>query len=253
MTHVEINRRHWNDVATHWVSAGERLWARETPVWGNWSIPDDKAPLLPQDMTGQQAVELGCGTGYVSAWMQRRGATVTGIDVSENQLTTAKRLAVEHGVSIDFQCRDAEDTGLPDAAFDFAVSEYGAAIWCDPKRWLPEAWRILKPGGRLAFLGNHPLLFVATPPDGGATQRHFHRSYRHMGLCDWTRAVVEPGGISFNLSIGNWIAQFHQTGFRVLDYKEIYAPHWLDDTRSFLTNDWAKDFPAEQVWWLEKT
>src|SRR5829696_4222079 len=38
---------------------------------------------------------------------------------------------------------NAEDTGLPDASFDLAVSEYGAAIWADPHRWIPEAARIL--------------------------------------------------------------------------------------------------------------
>ena len=252
MSHVQINRQHWNDVAQYWVERGERLWATETPVWGNWNAPDSDVTLLPKDMTGLHAVELGCGTAYVTAWMVQRGAQVTALDVSENQLETARRLAKEHGADVDFHLKNAEDTGLPSESFDFAVSEYGAAIWCDPALWLPEAHRILKPGGQLAFLGNHPLLYVATPPDGGATQRHFHRTYRHMSLCDWTQAEVEPGGISFNLSFGNWMKLFQDTGFKVLDLKEIYAPHDIDDTGSFITNDWARDYPAELVWWLQK-
>jgi ubiquinone/menaquinone biosynthesis C-methylase UbiE len=115
-------------------------------------------------MTGMDAIELGCGTGYVSAWMARRGARVTGIDVSAEQLATARRLMDEHGLDITFLEGNAEATGLPDAAFDFAISEYGAAIWCDPDLWLPEAHRLLRPGGTLVFLGNHPMAIITTPP-----------------------------------------------------------------------------------------
>jgi 16S rRNA G1207 methylase RsmC len=42
-------------------------------AWGNWSLPEEELRLLPDDMTGMDAIELGCGTGYVSAWMARRG------------------------------------------------------------------------------------------------------------------------------------------------------------------------------------
>ena len=49
--------------------------------------------MLPADMSGLAAIELGCGTGYVSGWMARRGASVVGIDNSRRQLDTARRLA----------------------------------------------------------------------------------------------------------------------------------------------------------------
>ncbi|WP_417770389.1 class I SAM-dependent methyltransferase, partial [Stappia sp.] len=108
-------------------------------------------------------IELGCGTGYVSGWMWRRGARVTAIDISSGQLATARRLAAEHGAEITFIEGNAEQTGLEDASFDFAISEYGASIWCPPDRWLGEAWRLLRPGGRLVFLGNHPISLIARP------------------------------------------------------------------------------------------
>jgi SAM-dependent methyltransferase len=124
------------------------------------------------------AIELGCGTGYVSAWMARRGARVTGIDVSAEQLATARRLQGEHGLDVTFLEGNAEATGLPDAAFDFAISEYGAAIWCDPDLWLPEAHRLLRPGGTLVFLGNHPMAIITTPLNGAPCERVLHRPYR---------------------------------------------------------------------------
>ena len=69
---------------------------------------------MPADMTGLTAIELGCGTGYVSAWMTRRGATVTAIDNSERQLETARRLAAEHGLQITWLHGNAEQ--VPRAA-----------------------------------------------------------------------------------------------------------------------------------------
>ena len=105
-------------------------------------------------MAGMDAIELGCGTGYISGWMARRGACVVGIDNSERQLATARRLAEQHDVSLTLHHGSAETIPLPDASFDFAISEYGAAIWCDPRIWIPEAHRLLRPGADLVFLGN---------------------------------------------------------------------------------------------------
>ena len=121
--------------------------------------------MLPGDMSGMRAIELGCGTGYVSAWMARRGASVVGIDNSERQLATARRLATEHGVELTLHHGNAEQVPYPDQHFDFAISEYGAAIWCDPQVWIPEAHRLLRPGGELVFLGNSPWAIVCTPED----------------------------------------------------------------------------------------
>ena len=59
---------------------------------------------------------------------------------------------------------DAERAPFADASFDLAISEYGAAIWCDPYRWIPEAARMLRPGGRLFFLGG-TLLMLCYPKD----------------------------------------------------------------------------------------
>ena len=56
------------------VCAGESSWAQTEPTWGIWGVPNKTLSLLPDDMSGLRAVELGCGTGYVSAWMRRRGA-----------------------------------------------------------------------------------------------------------------------------------------------------------------------------------
>lgn len=251
MAHASINRDFWNSLAPEYAAYGERLWALTTPEWGIWSTPDHEAPLLPEDMAGLSAIELGCGTAYVSGWMARRGARVTGIDVSEDQLATARRLSAQHQIDVTLIQGDAEKTELPSESFDFAVSEYGAAIWCDPEVWLREAHRLLRKGGKLSFLGSHPMVIVATPENGAPAERKMHRSYRALGRIDWTEVEFEPGGIEFNRTFSDWLALFRDIGFAVTDYREIYAKEGSKDT-FFVSADWAMSFPSEQVWWLKK-
>jgi SAM-dependent methyltransferase len=250
--HVAVNRDFWNGMAADWVAAGERAWASDQVSWGNWSVPETELHLLPEDMSGMAAIELGCGTGYVSAWMARRGARVTGIDVSAGQLATARRLMAEHALDITFPEGNAEATGLPDASFDFAISEYGAAIWCDPDLWLPEAHRLLRPGGTLVFLGNHPMTLITTPPNGAPCERVLHRPYRDLTGADWREVEIDPGGIEFNRTISGWMALFDTVGFDVLKYHELFAPREAEGDRYSIPSDWAKDYPAEQVWVLSR-
>ena len=250
--HVTINRDVWDKDAANWVKMGEHHWQMDTPIWGNWGAPEAELRLLPDDMAGMAAVELGCGTGYVAAWMWKRGAKVTAIDVSAGQLATARRLAGEHHANITFLEGNAEATGLPDAAFDFAISEYGAAIWCPPELWLREAWRLLRPGGKLVFLGNHPLAIICTPESGADCEKVLHRPYRGFRGADWTEVEIDPSGICFNLTMSGWITLFRKIGFEIENYQEIYAPDDAIGSRGGVAAEWAKEYPFEQVWHLQK-
>jgi ubiquinone/menaquinone biosynthesis C-methylase UbiE len=251
--HVTENRRYWDAMADEWVSAGELSWALTDPIWGIWHLPEADLNMLPTDMRGLRAIELGCGTGYVSAWMARRGADVLGIDNSSKQLATAMRLNAEYGTSIRFAHANAERVPVADAQFDFAISEYGAAIWCDPYQWIPEAHRLLRPGGRLTFLGNHPLMQIATPPNGDDCEAVLHQPYFSLHRQDWTDAEIDPGGIEFNLPISKWLQLFRDTGFEVIDYQELQAPPDRHNKAFSVHAEWAQRWPSEQVWQLQKT
>jgi SAM-dependent methyltransferase len=255
--HVTENRRHWDADAPNWVASGAREWAAAEPAWGIWRLPESELRLLPRDMTGLQCVELGCGTGYVSAWLVRRGAaTVHAIDISPKQLETARSLAAQHpqlAESITFVEGNAECVPQPDGAFDFAISEYGAAIWCDPHAWIPEAHRLLRDGGELVFLGNSPWVSCATPLNGDPTSTTLCRPYFGMKVHDWREVEVDPGGIDFNIPISEWMRLFRQVGFEIMDFQELQAPADADDgPHSFTSGAWGKQWPTEQVWRLRK-
>ena len=129
LEHVVRNRAKWNDLALQFVESGERAWAREEPAWGIWQVPEAEVRAFPEKLAGKDVIELGCGTAYISAWLSRRGARVVGVDNSEAQLGTARRLQRQYGLDFALIHGDAEAIALPDASFDFAVSEYGACLW----------------------------------------------------------------------------------------------------------------------------
>ena len=125
LEHVARNRAYWDDLARQYVEAGERAWAREEPAWGIWHVPEAELQVFSGQLSGKDAIELGCGTAYISAWLSRRGVRVAGIDNSEAQLDTARRLQRQYGLDFPLMRCDAEAVAYPDGSFDFAISEYG--------------------------------------------------------------------------------------------------------------------------------
>jgi SAM-dependent methyltransferase len=172
--HIRRNRGSWDSAAAEYAEPGRENWADPETSWGIWSVPESEVGLLPRSLEGKDVIELGCGSGYVSAWLARRGARPVGIDLSWNQLASAAGFQREFGLRFPLIHGDAERAPLHDGSFDVAISEYGAAIWCDPYRWIPEAARLLRPGGELIFLGNATLLMLCVPDleaDGAAGDR----------------------------------------------------------------------------------
>jgi ubiquinone/menaquinone biosynthesis C-methylase UbiE len=251
--HLTENRRHWNATADEWVAPGEANWAAVDPDWGQWGIPESEVGMLPDDLAGQDAIELGCGTGYVSGWMWRRGARVTGIDISDRQLATARRLAAGYQADIRFIETAAEEVPLPDGSFDFAVSEYGAALWAEPEAWITEAHRLLRPAGRLHFLTSTPLTALCSPLDGSSpVVTKLVRPYFGLYRLDWSEVAVDPGGIEFIPTISEWFRLFREIGFEVLDYLELQAPPQAGGTPFVVSAEWAKQWPSEHVWKLRR-
>ena len=243
------NRELWTRSNAEFTDGQARsAWAAEEITWGIWSVPEASLETLGP-VEGLDVVELGCGTAYVSAWLARRGARPTGVDVTPAQLGTARRLQAEHGISFPLVEASAEDVPLPDASFDLAVSEYGASIWCDPHRWLPEAHRLLRPGGRLWFLRNSTLVMLCSPDEGAAGEA-LRRPQRSLGRLEWPD---EPG-VEWHLPHGELFRLLRRTGFDVVDLVELYpaddaADHPYYD---FVTADWARRWPAEEIWVAEK-
>ena len=153
--YVLRNRAYWDEAnAPRYAEPGRRAWASDEFTWGIFKMPESDLRALPDDLAGRDVIELGCGTAYVSAWLARRGARPFAVDPTPTQLEIAREPAGQRLGSRSRSSRAAgEQVPLPNRAFDFIISEYGAAIWADPYAWIPEAARLLRPGGELVFLG----------------------------------------------------------------------------------------------------
>jgi SAM-dependent methyltransferase len=244
--HVARNREYWDQQAHDYVATGERNWAASEPSWGIWSIPESEANLLPERIDGRDAIELGCGAGYVSAWLARRGARVVGIDNSPRQLETARRLQAEHDLEFPLLLGNAEAVPYPDASFDIAISEYGAALWADPYRWIPEAARLLRPGGELVFLTNGliSILCANELEADGPTTTQLQRPYFGLHRTEWP----DSDGVEFHLGYGDWIRLLTRSGFEVTDMVELRPAPGATTRYPWITLDWARQWPSEEAW-----
>ena len=240
--HVLRNRAAWDAWAPAYVAGGRRGWSQE-PAWGVWQIPEVEVRLLP-DLAGREAVELGCGTAYVAAWLARRGARVVGLDTSPAQLRTARACQREFGLAFPLVQGDAERAPLRGGRFDLAISEYGASIWCDPYRWIPEAARLLRPGGRLVFLVNGTLHMLCVPDeDDTPPGDRLLRDYFGMHRFPWP-----DGSVDFHLGYGDWIRLLRRSGFAVEDLVELRAPDGAVARYPWLSAAWGRRWPSEEVW-----
>lgn len=246
--HVRRNRAVWDRLAADYAEAGRQGWAEDEMSWGVWGIPERELRMLPP-VSGRDAIDLGCGTGYKSAWLARHGARVVGVDNSERQLETARALQRQHGLEFPLIHCNAEAVPLPDARFDLAISEYGASIWCDPYRWVPEAARLLRPGGDLVFLKTGLLRVLTTADDAEVAGERLVRSYFGLHRIEWS----DDGSVEFDLPYGEWIRLFRATGFTVERLVELRAPEGGSSGRwTFVTPEWARRWPTEEIWHVRK-
>jgi SAM-dependent methyltransferase len=211
-------------------------------------VPESELRALP-DVADKDVIELGCGTAYFSAWLARRGARPVGVDVTPAQLDTARAMQAKHGLEFPLLLESAESVPLPDASFDLALSEYGASIWADPAKWVPEAARLLRPGGELVFLVNGRIQTLCFPDDDAepvttAFRQVYFRDPRHA----WP-----DGGVNFFLAYGEWIRLLRANGFDVVDLIEVQAPEGAPENRHGLADPaWSRKWPVEEIWRARK-
>jgi SAM-dependent methyltransferase len=244
------NRTAWTAYADEYVDAGRRNWSAEEPTWGIFGVPESELHVLPDDAAGKEVIELGCGTAYVSSWLARRGARPVGVDLTEAQLATAAALQREFGLRFPLIQANAEAVPLRDGTFDVVISEYGASIWCDPNLWIPEAARLLRPGGELTFLVNGVILMLCMTEldaDGPATDRLL-RDYFGMHRFEWP----DDPAVDFHIGHGDCIRLLRANGFEVLGLIEVRVPEGATTRYPFVTAEWGRRWPCEEIWKARK-
>jgi ubiquinone/menaquinone biosynthesis C-methylase UbiE len=246
------NRAHWTQANRDYTGGKAReAWAQKEIRWGVWKTPESDLRVLPR-MRGREVIELGCGTAYFGAWLKKAGAKrVVGIDISPAQLETAREMNKEFGLGLELIEGNAEQVPLPDESFDIAFSEYGASIWCDQYKWIPEAARLLRRRGELIFMRSTDIEMVCSP-DADKVAKRLIRPLKGMHRLDWFSE--DKPSTEFHVSSSELFQLLRRTGFDVLDYRELYAPEDAvdHDHYSYVPAAWAKKWPVEEIWRARK-
>jgi SAM-dependent methyltransferase len=167
------------------------------------------------------------------------------VDPAVGQLEIARRFQREFDLTFPLVRAAGESVPLLTSSFDIVISEYGAAIWADPFCWIPEAGRLLRPGGELIFLGNSTLLMLCAPDeDGQPATNQLRRPQFGMHRFDWP----DDPTTEFHLGHGDWIRLLRTNDFEILDLIELRPPEGVTSRFPFVDSAWARQWPCEEVW-----
>ena len=245
--YVELNRESWDRGADAYQREHNEHIGRAEPRWGLWQLPEDELQVLG-DVAGKDILELGCGAAQWSIRLAERGARVVGLDNSARQLGHARAALEAAGIAFPLIEASAEAVPLPDASFDVVFADHGANRFADPYRWMPEAARLLRPGGLLAFSGSTPIQALCEDASRERVTTSLQRDY--FGL----HRIDDPEGyVEFELTYGNWIRLFRSSGFVVEALLEIRPLEGADST--YVGEEetaWARSWPMEHIWKARK-
>lgn len=115
------------------------------------------------------ALDVGCGTGFLAFELAARGHRVTGVDFAPAMIAEARRKAAARGVAVTLEEADAEQLPFPRARFDLVISRHLLWTLPHPEAAIDEWIRVLRPGGRLVVVdGQFDAAAMAAPPPGSA-------------------------------------------------------------------------------------
>jgi SAM-dependent methyltransferase len=151
-------------------------------LWNEWTNEHEKSPFydvegfkagkerlkiieleeIGNEVQGKSLLHLQCHFGLDTLAWARHGATVTGVDLSNESIALAQSLSKELNIVANFVCSDI--LALPDnlqGQFDIVFTSYGILHWLrDLKRWAQVIHYFLKPGGFFYIVEDHPFMRV---------------------------------------------------------------------------------------------
>jgi SAM-dependent methyltransferase len=213
---------------------------------GVWQITESELNVLG-DVAGKDVIELGCGAAQWSILLAQQGARVVGLDNSGRQLEHARGLMAEAGVDFPLVHASAEDVPLPDESFDIVFCDHGALSWSDPFTTVPEAARLIRVGGFLAFSVTSPLAAICWDEDRNMVGPLLTHDYFDLHKFD------QEEGVNYQLPYGERIRLFRANGLVVDDLIEPQPP--ADATSTYWAPEelrWARRWPSESIWKARK-
>jgi len=213
--YVRINKRHWDAIATRdWNKKLEELRQvkEDASYIEKW---EPKIASYLNEIAGKKIIVPQFGDGHLMLACAKRGAIVTGVDLSSEQVRLAGEAAAYCGVKVDLVEADWRDLpkSVPDSCFDLAVTECGIFMWIQNlDAWMKNACRVLKTGGKLIVSDFHPISMIVEWKDGKMT---FRRSYFDQSpeFCESERDI--PPSVEFRWKLCDIVNAAIRAGFKI--------------------------------------
>ncbi len=171
--YIEINRQSWNNrTETHLKS---EFYDLNGFLNGKTSLNEIELNLLG-NIKGKTILHLQCHFGQDSISLSRLGADVTGVDLSDKAIESAKQIAKDTNSNAKFICCDIYDlTKHLDEKFDVVFTSYGTIGWLpDLDKWAKIISKFLKPGGQFVLVEFHPVVWMFDDNFDQVAYRYFN-------------------------------------------------------------------------------
>lgn len=217
-------RRGWDEVASWWV----RRYTEKGDINREWVI-DPALLAIAGNVRGRRVLDAGCGGGYLSRILAKRGARVVGVDLSPKLLDEAKAQEARAPLGIRFLRGDlAKLSALDRGSFDLVISNVVLQDVRRLKDAIRELGRVLRPKGRFVFSITHPAFdippahWVREPPD---TERPEERPFMAVDRYFDRVAVYwaprgQPEVVGFHRPLRDFTEALRDAGFVIVRLEE---------------------------------
>lgn len=234
---ILMNKKHWDAIATrNWLKKADlRKQIRDGASYLEKMEPK-LAPYL-KDISGRKVIVLQFGDALVLLACAKKGAVVTGVDLSSEQVRLAREAAAYCGVNVKLVEADCQNLpeSVPNNHFDLAIAECGVFIWIENlDAWMKNAYRVLKGGGKLIVSDFHPLSIIAKETDRAVT---FKRSYFDQRPEVYQPEEDAPPAVEFLWKLSDIINAAIRAGFQINHVEEYYVEQKAKEAPPFLPTD----------------
>lgn len=226
--YISINKNAWNiRTGVHMESSFYQV---DEFIQGATSLNSIELDLLG-DVQGKSILHLQCHFGQDSLSLQRLGAQVTGVDLSDKAIEQARILADKTKQHATFICADVYD--LPNhltEKFDIVFTSYGTIGWLpDMDKWANVVTHFLKPSGKFVFVEFHPVVWMFDHDFTKVGYDYFNTGpiiETEKGTYADKNANIQYENIGWNHSLGEVLQSLVNVGLQIKSFSEFdYSPY----------------------------